>query len=124
GRNSDPIVVLSYDCWQRRFASDPTAIGRKLLINGHPFTVVGVAPPEFHGTRLMGYWAEMWVPIMTFAQVMPGSEGLLERQTSHWLLLIARLKPRMNLAEAEQRTSAFALHLGETEPADDRLASA
>jgi predicted permease len=124
GRGSDAIVVLSYDCWQRRFAGDANAIGRKLLINGNPFVVVGVAPRDFHGARLMGYWAEMWVPLMTYAQVMPGSEGLLEQQNNHWLLLMGRMLPGMNLAEAQQRTSAFALHLGEKQATTDRLASA
>src|SRR5437588_2949293 len=85
------------------FARDSGIVGRKLLINGNPFLVVGVAPPDFHGTRLMGYWAEMWVPLMTYAQVMPGSEGLLE-QNSHWLLLIGRMHPGMTLAQVQERT--------------------
>jgi predicted permease len=124
GRGSDAVVVLGYDCWQRRFAGDPNVVGRKVLINGNPFVVVGVAPRDFHGVRLMGYWAEMWVPLMTYAQVMPGSEGLLEEQNSHWLLLMGRMQPGMNLAEAQQRTSAFALHLGDKQTVGDRLASA
>jgi predicted permease len=124
GRGSDAILVLSYDCWQRRFAGDPNAIGRKVLINGNPFVVVGVAPRDFHGTRLMGYWAEVWVPLMMYAQAMPGNEGLLEQQNNHWLLLMGRMHPGMNLAEAQQRTSAFALHLGEQQTTGDRLTSA
>jgi len=124
GRGSDPLVVLSYDCWQRRFAEDPTVIGRKLLINGNPFVVVGVAPRGFHGTRLMGYWTEMWVPLMTYAQVMPGSEGLLEQQNSHWLLMIGRMPAGMTLAQAQDRTSAFARRLGEKQTTADRLTSA
>jgi predicted permease len=124
GPGSDAIVVLSYDCWQHRFAGDPNAIGRKVLINGNPFVVVGVAPRDFHGVRLMGYWAEMWVPLMMYGQVMQGSEGLLEEQNSRWLLLMGRMQPGMNLAQAQQRTSAFALHLGEKQTTGDRLASA
>jgi len=124
GSGSDPIVVLSYDCWQRRFAQDPNVIGRKLLINGNPFVVVGVAPQGFHGTRLMGYWAEMWVPLMTYAQVMPGSEGLLEQHNSRWLLLIGRMQPGMTLAQAQERTAAFAHRLGEKQTTADRLTSA
>ena len=124
GRGSDPILVLSYDCWRRRFARDSGLVGRKLLINGNPFLVVGVAPPDFHGTRLMGYWAEMWVPLRTYAQVMPGSEGLLEQQNSHWLLLMGRMHPGMTVAQVQERTSAFARHLGEKQTAADRLTSA
>lgn len=124
GPGSDPVVVLSYDCWQRRFAQDPAVIGRKLLINGNPFVVVGVAPPGFHGTRLMGYWAEMWVPLMTYAQVMPGSEGLLQQQNSHWLLLMGRMPPGMTLAQAQDRTSLLARRIGEKQTTADRLSSA
>ena len=62
-----------------RFAADPDVAGRQIRVNGHPFTVIGVAPPGFHGTRLLGYWAEMWVPLMTYAQVMPGSADLLQQ---------------------------------------------
>ncbi|HEY7097126.1 MAG TPA: ABC transporter permease [Terriglobales bacterium] len=124
GPGSDAIVVLSYDCWQQRFAGDPNAIGRKVLINGNPFVVVGVAPRDFHGVRLMGYWAEMWVPLMMYEQVMQGSKGLLEEQNSRWLLLMGRMQPGMNLAQAQERTSTFALHLGEQQTTGDRLASA
>jgi len=124
GPGSDAIVVLSYDCWQHRFAGDPNAIGRKVLINGNPFVVVGVAPRDFHGVRLMGYWAEMWVPLMMYEQVMQGSKGLLEEQNTRWLLLMGRMQPGMTPAQAQQRTAAFALHLGEKQTTGDRLASA
>src|SRR5262249_15979305 len=68
GSGSDPIAVLGYETWQARFAGDPAVVGRGVRINGHPFTIVGVAPRGFHGTRLLGYWAEMWVPLMMHAQ--------------------------------------------------------
>jgi len=124
GRGSDPIVVLSYDCWQRRFAQDANVIGRKILINSNPFLVVGVAPQGFHGARLMGYWAEMWVPLMMYAQVLPGSEGLLEQQNSPWLLLMGRMHAGMTLAQAQERTSAFALQIGQKQTTGDRMTSA
>jgi predicted permease len=124
GRGSDPIVVLSYDCWQRRFGEDPGVVGRKLLINGNPFVVSGVAPRGFHGTRLMGYWAEMWVPLMTYAQVMPDSGDLLEQQNSRWLLLMGRMQTGMKLANVQERTAAMARQLGEKQTGSDRLTGA
>jgi len=124
GRGSDPVAVLSYDCWQRRFGEDPGVLGRKLLINGNPFVIIGVAPRGFHGTRLMGYWAEMWVPLMTYAQVMSDSENLLEQQNSRWLLLMGRMQTGMKVANAQERTSAFAHQLGEKQTGSERLASA
>src|SRR5437764_8399168 len=50
GPNSAPYIVLSYAFWQNRFSGDPNALGRVVRINKHPFTVIGVAPPDFHGT--------------------------------------------------------------------------
>lgn len=124
GPGSDPVVVLSYDCWQRRFGGNTGVVGSKLLVNGNPFVVVGVAPRDFHGTRLMGYWAEMWVPLMTYAQVLSGSEGLLEQDWNHWLLLMGRMPAGMKVAEAEQRTFAFARQVGEKQTGSNRLTSA
>ena len=50
GRGSAPYIVLSYDFWQRRFAASPQALGKIITLNQHPFTVIGVAPQNFHGT--------------------------------------------------------------------------
>jgi hypothetical protein len=55
-----PYMVLSYGCWQRRFGADPEAIGRTVKLDGHPFTIVGVAPPGFIGTERF-YASEFWV---------------------------------------------------------------
>jgi putative ABC transport system permease protein len=124
GPGSDPIAILSYDAWQHRFAADPHVEGRGIRINGHPFTVIGVAPPGFHGTRMMGYWAEMWVPLMTYAQVMPGSAGLLEQSNTNWLLLIGRMPPGLTVGEAQARTATFARRLGDEQTGSRRLQGA
>src|SRR5262249_10943269 len=47
-----PVVVISHRYWQRRFASDPAVVGRKIALNGHPFTIIGVTPPEFFGVTV------------------------------------------------------------------------
>jgi len=72
----------------------------------------------------MGYWAEMWVPLMTYAQVMSDSENLLEQQNSRWLLLMGRMQTGMKVANAQERTSAFARQLGEKQTGSEQLASA
>ena len=46
---ADPVIVLSYSLWKARFGGDPTLVGRKVLVDGHPFTIIGVAPEGFHG---------------------------------------------------------------------------
>src|SRR6266404_4014344 len=57
-----PYAVLSYNSWQSRFAADPAIVGKTIRINRHPYTVLGVAPRDFHGTELF-YWPEVWVPM-------------------------------------------------------------
>jgi hypothetical protein len=124
GPGSDPIAVLSDDAWQRRFAGDPTVVGRHIRVNGHPFTIVGVAPRGFHGTRLLGYWAEMWVPLMAHADVLPGSGDVLQQRNNLWLLLMGRMPAGMTITEAQARTTAFARRLGEQDTGPRRLQGA
>jgi predicted permease len=124
GAGADPIAVLSYETWQHRFAADARIAGRTIRINGHPFTVIGVAPPGFHGTRLLGYWAEMWVPLMSYAQVMPGSAGLLQQPLNRWLLLIGRMPGGLTIGEAQARTATFARRLGDAQIGARRLQGA
>src|SRR5206468_773579 len=59
-----PIVVLSHRFWSRRFNRDPTIVGRALLLNGQPFSVVGVASEGFRGTRILA--PDVWMPIGTW----------------------------------------------------------
>jgi predicted permease len=124
GAGANPIAILSHDTWVNRFAADPDVAGRPIRINGHPFTVIGVAPTGFHGTRLMGYWAEMWVPLMSYAQVMPGSGDLLQQPANAWLLLIGRMAPGLRIGEAQARTATFARRLGDEQSGTNRLQGA
>src|SRR5438105_13694954 len=65
-----PVVVLSYGLWQRRFGADKTLVGKTIALNGHPFSVVGVAPEGFRGTQA-GLMPALWVPLMMQAQLRP-----------------------------------------------------
>jgi len=58
----DQVVVLSYRLWERRFARDPAILGQKLLLDGAPYTVIGVMPPRFHFSPFWITRAEMWAP--------------------------------------------------------------
>src|SRR5262249_55018254 len=49
---ASPVAVMSYGCWQRRFNSDPTIVGKTVILNGHAFNVIGVAPKDFNGTEV------------------------------------------------------------------------
>src|SRR5262249_7795046 len=58
-----PVAVLTYDCWQKRFAGDPRATGKTVIVNGRNFTVIGVAPQGFYGSEIL-YRPELWFPMM------------------------------------------------------------
>jgi len=97
-------VVLSQAHWLTAFGGDPGVIGRRLIVNGTPLTIVGVAPPGFHGTTV-GARASVFVPI-TLHVVIPqtGEQGAAYRphanRGAHWVHLFARLKPGVTREEA------------------------
>jgi putative ABC transport system permease protein len=95
----NPVVVLSYGYWQRRFGSDPRIVNDTILVNSHPFTVVGVASPGFK-SFVVGAAPDVFAPMMMKAQITPGWNDLDERR-SRWLNAIGRLKPGMTIARAE-----------------------
>jgi predicted permease len=95
-----PVAMISYSYWQRRFERDPAIVGKTISLNGHPFTIIGVTPPEFFGT-LVGSSTDIWVPIMMRAQTVPG--GTIEEYFNEPLgVVLARLKPGVT----EQQASA------------------
>jgi hypothetical protein len=65
-----PVIVLGHRLWQRRFASNPNVIGKPITLSGHPYTVVGVAPPGFHGLDII-LDPEFWVPLGNVEQLAP-----------------------------------------------------
>jgi predicted permease len=96
-----PVAILSYPYWQRRFGGAPSAIGKKVLIDGTPFTIVGVTPPAFYGLQV-GDAPEISVPIMMQPQIMPDKENWLgrSRNTVDWLNPFGRLKPGVSAVQA------------------------
>src|SRR3984885_3647001 len=95
---SSPVVVLSYDFWKNQLGSAPDIVGRKVLVNQHPMTVVGVAAPTFHGIDV-GEVPSVWIPAVMSAQSIPGFETMLDRRT-RWMQILGRLKQNVSLAEA------------------------
>lgn len=97
--NANPVAVLSFAYWERRFGSDGNIVGQTISINSHPFTVVGVAQKGFH-SAVMGDTPGIFVPMMMKAEVMPGVNDLEDRR-SRWLNIIGRLKPGLTAAQAD-----------------------
>jgi predicted permease len=101
-KNANPVLVLSYDYWKARFASSPDVVGQSLLINGHSFTILGVAPENFQ-SAIGGYKPGVFIPISMVEEAMPwvAPRDDLNNHQSVWLTLVARLKPGMTMPRAE-----------------------
>ena len=101
-KNANPVVVLSYDYWKTRFAASRDVVGQIVLINGHPFTILGVAPENF-STAIGGYKPGVFIPISMVDVAMPWteSENNLTNHQSIWLTLVARLKPGVSETQAQ-----------------------
>lgn len=97
--NADPVVVLSYGFWQRKFALSPSIIGRHIRLNGFPFIVIGVAPARFDGD-VVGEQMALFVPLNMQPEIVRGRHWLNSGNVS-WLTLIGRLKPHIPAAQAE-----------------------
>jgi hypothetical protein len=105
---SMPYAVLSHAYWKSRFAADARVIGQTIRLNGHPFTVVGVAPPGFTDTQLFAFLPDAWVPLPMHTQVLPGSERWLPTSRGAGVLIVmARLAPGVSLEQAQTATSAL-----------------
>jgi predicted permease len=101
-KDANPVVVLSWEYWKNRFDADPDVAGKTLLINGHPFTIVGVAPQGFH-SAIDGYKPGVFLPVTMSEVAMPWTAPRddLRNHQSVWLTLIARLKPGVTRQQAE-----------------------
>ena len=91
-------AVLSHSFWATRFGADPSAVGRSMTVNGHPYTIVGVTAPGFEGVEL-GRPTDVFVPMMMKAQITPGWNGLDER-LSRWVRVFGRLRPGVTREQA------------------------
>ncbi len=111
---SHAVAVISHGLWQRRFNSDPGLLNRTVTINGHPFTIVGIAPENFGGT-VVGLGLDIWVPMMMQQQVVPGDK-LLEQRGNRWLQSLARLKPGVTISQAESSINTVAGQLAQEYP--------
>jgi putative ABC transport system permease protein len=112
----NPVTVLSYDLWTRRFASDPQIVGRTVAINGYPFTVIGIAPQGFQGTTVLK--GDLWVPLSTLTQAMPDRrDTLFTSRRATWLFMGGRLKDGVSVAQATSELDAIGAAL-QTEHSD------
>jgi predicted permease len=104
---AEPVVLLSYDVWERRYQKDRGIIGRAINVNGRPHTVIGIMPPRF----LFPENQRLWVPISTYQESAP--------RTQRSLQVFARMKPGVTPQQAETDLKALAARLAKTYPVED-----
>jgi predicted permease len=119
GPNSMPWLVITDAYWCTRFGADPRIIGTKVDVNKQPFTVIGVAPPSFHGTELF-LWPAFFVPIVNEQQL----EGydFLQKRYNHGVFTLGAIKPGVTRQEALADLNSIAAQLAKQYPAtNDRM---
>ncbi|HXA66800.1 MAG TPA: ABC transporter permease, partial [Bryobacteraceae bacterium] len=102
-----PLAMLSYDYWKTRFAGDKAIVGKKVAVNGHNYTIVGVAQQGFDGVEL-GYVTQVFIPVMMRGQVVPSSDQLaFTNRRQRWVNVFGRLKPGVSAEQAKASLQPF-----------------
>src|SRR5436189_273812 len=115
--STHPVAVITHGCWQKRFASNPGIIGQNVSLNGHVFTVIGVAPEGFNGTEV-AYGPEFFVPFMMAREIEPGSNWIDYRDNDN-IFVVGRLKPGVSTPQAESQLQAITLQLAKEYPKEN-----
>ncbi len=100
------VAVISYDYWKTRWHGDASAIGSVVQINRYPFTVIGVAPPAFHGS-MAGQEFQLWIPATTLGQIVPTGGWMLRDRGTRMFRVLARISPRVAPAIARNEVRQF-----------------
>lgn len=116
GQNSAPYIVLTYAFWQDHFQGDRNIVGRAVRLNKHPYTVIGVAQPEFHGTILF-FHPDGFVPLVNSPQL--GGENLDARGTRWIFMTMGHLKPGVTQAQAIADLNSIGSDLAAAHPKED-----
>ena len=118
GANSAPYIVLSYAYWHSHFHDDRGVVGRIVQVNRHPFTILGVAPPEFRGT-IVFVSPNFFVPMVNHEQI--DGEDTLNARSSRWVFMVmGHLKPGFTVAQATDDLNSIGAYLEKTYPKDER----
>src|SRR5581483_5563514 len=120
-QGAPPVAVMSYHVWTDKYGADPSVVGAGYEINGHLFTVIGVAPPGFFGAKLSGGgMPDIWLPVTSEA-VLGGDTPRLKRPNQNWLDILGRVRPGVNPKSLEAKLRVelhdwLASHVADMEP--------
>jgi predicted permease len=102
---SPPVAVVSHQAWQSKYGSDASVVGSTFVIDGHPFTVIGVAPPGFFGETLQSDPPDIWIPLQQEPLLAVGN-SLLRQPVSAWLRMVGRLRSGASIVGMGPRLTA------------------
>jgi predicted permease len=105
-QEATPTIVLSYRYWSKVLNLNPAVISQSIDVNGAPFTVVGVAPPEFFGETVEANPPDMWFPISFQARVAQRPASILEGADMRWLQVMGRLRPGVSFSQVDAMLTA------------------
>src|SRR5579862_461325 len=111
------VIVIGYAVWQNHFARDPQIIGKKIQINRHPYTVIGVTPRDFTGCAT-GLRAELWIPLPMDRDVCGGNR--IDYRGSVWLNGLGKLRAGVTKGQAEAELNTLMQEIVERFPEDHR----
>ncbi len=112
---ADPVLVLGYTFWRSRFGGDPSVIGKHVLVNGHPLTIVGVAPRGFYGTYSVAD-CQGYVPMSFAGTISKDSSALWTDRSDREIQVLGRLKPGMSVKQAQASLNVTANQLAQQYP--------
>ncbi len=115
GTSANQVAVLSHRLWRRRFSEDASVIGKTIKLDGHDFTVIGVASEGFDGTKV-GEQRDVWAPLLTLRQTDPKGASLFEQRRPSWLEMFGRLKPGVTIEQARAEFGAINERLKQAYP--------
>ncbi len=116
-RNGSFTLVLSNTCWRMRYHADPAIVGKSVLVGKQPFTVVGVAPPGFHGTEQF-FQAEVFFPFHDGPVVDDYDEFDVRGSSSSWVF--ARMKPGVTRKQADEALRTISQQVADQYPKEDK----
>jgi predicted permease len=113
-QNAHAVVVISHELWKNRYHSDPSVAGTTVRINRFPYTIIGVAPENFHGS-MPGLSLEMWAPATMFGQLSSTGNWMLQDRKTRMFRVLGRLAPGVGIEQARAEVQAFAKRLAEAD---------
>jgi hypothetical protein len=94
--SATPVALISHHSWQIDYGADPSVVGSTFIIEGHPFTIIGVTPAGFFGETLRGDPPDIWIPLQQ-EPLIDADRSLLHQSVGAWLRIIGRLRPRASI---------------------------